>query len=65
MSRSGAQMGLDLDLVKEAESLGFDFVWTAEVHGADAIVPLTWIATHTGRIPFASLARAGYPPSDL
>jgi F420-dependent oxidoreductase-like protein len=47
---SGAQMGIDLGLVKEAEALGFDSVWTAEAYGSDAIVPLTWIAANTTRI---------------
>jgi F420-dependent oxidoreductase-like protein len=43
-------MGLNLDLVKEAESLGYDSCWTAEAYGSDAVVPLTWIAAHTSRI---------------
>jgi F420-dependent oxidoreductase-like protein len=47
---SGSQMGLDLALVKEAESLGFDSVWTAEAYGSDAVTPLAWIAGQTNRI---------------
>ena len=36
--------------VQEAERLGYDSVWTAEVYGTDALTPLTWIAAHTQRI---------------
>ncbi|MFI8274189.1 LLM class F420-dependent oxidoreductase [Streptomyces sp. NPDC085929] len=39
-----------LDLATEAESLGYDSVWTAEAWGSDAFTPLTWIAAHTSRI---------------
>jgi F420-dependent oxidoreductase-like protein len=39
-----------LPLVREAERLGYDSVWTAEAWGSDAIGPLTWIAAHTSRI---------------
>ena len=37
-------------LAKEAESLGFDSVWTAEAYGSDAFTPLAWIGAHTSRI---------------
>lgn len=30
-----------------AERLGYDSIWTAEVAGTDAIVPLTWLAANT------------------
>jgi F420-dependent oxidoreductase-like protein len=43
-------MGLPLDLILEAERLGFDSVWTAEAYGSDAITPLTWIGAKTSRI---------------
>ncbi|MGW0363276.1 LLM class F420-dependent oxidoreductase [Streptomyces sp. NPDC002990] len=39
-----------LRLATEAESLGYDSVWTAEAWGSDAFTPLTWIAAHTSRI---------------
>ncbi|MQS39392.1 LLM class F420-dependent oxidoreductase [Streptomyces katsurahamanus] len=39
-----------LDLVQEAERLGYHSVWTAEAWGSDAFTPLTWIAAHTSRI---------------
>jgi F420-dependent oxidoreductase-like protein len=37
-------------LVREAERLGFDSVWTSEAWGSDAVTPLTWIAAQTSRI---------------
>jgi len=39
-----------VELAQEAESLGFDSVWTAESWGSDAFTPLTWIAAHTSTI---------------
>lgn len=39
-----------IDLAKEAESLGFDSVWTAEAYGSDALTPLAAIASHTSKI---------------
>lgn len=47
---SGAQMSLDMELVKEAERVGFDSVWTAEAWGSDAISPLAWIGAQTSTI---------------
>jgi F420-dependent oxidoreductase-like protein len=47
---SGAQMGLPMDLILEAERAGFDSVWTAEAYGSDAIVPLAWIGALTKKI---------------
>ena len=47
---SGAKMHLDIDFVKEAESLGYDSVWTAEAWGSDAVTPLAWIGAQTSRI---------------
>jgi len=46
---SGAKLTLNLDLIKHAESLGFDSVWTAEAYGSDAVTPLTWIAENAGK----------------
>jgi F420-dependent oxidoreductase-like protein len=39
-----------IDLVLEAERLGFDSVWTAEAYGSDCFSPLCWIGTRTSRI---------------
>jgi F420-dependent oxidoreductase-like protein len=46
----GATVSIDMDLVRQAEALGYDSVWTAEAWGADAITPLAWIAAQTSKI---------------
>ncbi len=46
----GARIGIDMDLVAEAERVGFDSVWAAESWGADAVTVLTWIAARTTKI---------------
>jgi len=38
------------DLVREAERLGFDSIWTAEAYGSDALMPLAWWGAGTERI---------------
>ncbi len=47
---SGANLRIPMDLILEAEQLGFDSVWTAEAYGSDAITPLAYIAARTSRI---------------
>jgi F420-dependent oxidoreductase-like protein len=47
---SGARIAIDMDIVHEAERLGFDSVWTAEAWGSDAVTPLAWIAAQTKKI---------------
>ncbi len=47
---SGKRASVPLDLVREAESLGFDSVWVAEAYGSDAVTPVTWILANTQRI---------------
>ena len=39
-----------VELVTEAERLGYDSVWTAESYGSDALTPLAW----WGRAPSGS-----------
>jgi len=39
-----------IDLVLEAERLGFDSVWTAEAYGSDAISLLSWLGARTKKI---------------
>ena len=46
---SGAQMSLNMELVREADRLGFHSVWTAEAYGSDAVTPLAWVAAQTTR----------------
>jgi F420-dependent oxidoreductase-like protein len=47
---SGSQISLPLEMVKEADRLGYYAVWTAEAYGSDAVVPLAWIGAQTERI---------------
>jgi len=47
---SGATVKIPIDLIREAESLGYDSVWSAEAYGSDAATPLAWIAAQTERI---------------
>jgi len=39
-----------IDLVLEAERLGYDSVWTAEAYGSDVVSPLCWIGARTTKI---------------
>jgi F420-dependent oxidoreductase-like protein len=39
-----------IDLVLEAERLGYDSVWTAEAYGSDCFSPLCWIGARTSSI---------------
>jgi alkanesulfonate monooxygenase SsuD/methylene tetrahydromethanopterin reductase-like flavin-dependent oxidoreductase (luciferase family) len=41
---------LDLDLVLEAERLGYDQVWCGEAYGSDAVTPIAWVLARTTRI---------------
>ncbi|GIW12852.1 MAG: LLM class F420-dependent oxidoreductase [Tepidiforma sp.] len=47
---SGSRLEIPLHLVRYAESLGYDSVWTAEAYGSDAVTPLAWLAAQTSRI---------------
>jgi F420-dependent oxidoreductase-like protein len=47
---SGAEMSLPIDLVREAEDLGFDSVWTSEAYGSDAVSPAAWLLAQTSKI---------------
>jgi F420-dependent oxidoreductase-like protein len=41
---------MTLDLIQEAERLGFDSVWTSEAYGSDALTPLAWYGSQTSTI---------------
>ena len=43
-----------LELVLEAERLGYDSIWTAEAYGSDAATILAWVAGRTERIKLGS-----------
>jgi len=47
---SPASMSIPMDLIEEAEKLGFSSVWTAEAWGSDAVSPAAWILARTTRI---------------
>jgi F420-dependent oxidoreductase-like protein len=47
---SGAKLSIPMDTVKQAETLGFDSVWTAEAYGSDAVTPAAWILAQTTKI---------------
>ena len=46
----GLSAAEQLEIVQEAERLGFDSVWTAEAYGSDAVTILAWLAGQTERI---------------
>src|ERR1700744_4681285 len=39
-----------VELVEEADRLGYDSVWTAESYGSDALTPLAWWGSQTERV---------------
>jgi F420-dependent oxidoreductase-like protein len=47
---SGASMSVPIEPILEAESLGFESVWSAEAYGSDAVTPLGYIAAKTTKI---------------
>jgi F420-dependent oxidoreductase-like protein len=47
---SGARIELPMDLILEAERLGFYAVWTSEAWGSDAVTPLAWAGALTRTI---------------
>lgn len=51
---SGAKLGVDVQLVQDAERLGYYSVWTAEAYGSDAVTPLAWLGAVTFRIHLAT-----------
>ena len=50
----GLEASDQLQLVREAEELGFDSVWAAEAYGSDAATVLSWLASRTERIRVGS-----------
>jgi F420-dependent oxidoreductase-like protein len=47
---SGSRITLPMELIQEADRLGFHSAWTAEAYGSDAIVPAAWIAAQTKQL---------------
>ncbi|NQX87776.1 MAG: LLM class F420-dependent oxidoreductase [Halioglobus sp.] len=47
---SGKTVDIPIDLIQQAESMGFDSVWTAEAYGNDAVTTASWILAQTTKI---------------
>ena len=47
---SGKKISLPIDMIKHAEGLGYDSVWTSEAYGSDAITPAAWMLANTTKI---------------
>ena len=62
---SGSKVSLPMDLIQEADRLGYYSVWTAEAYGSDAITPLARIGAQTKHIrlvpPSCKFRRARRP----
>ena len=46
----GKKATLPMDLIRHAESLGYDSAWTAEAYGNDAVTMATWILANTTKM---------------
>ena len=62
-----AALAVPIDLVRQAEALGYHSVWTAEAYGSDALSPLAYLAALTTRIKLATavVQLAARPPATL
>ncbi|MAL95585.1 MAG: LLM class F420-dependent oxidoreductase [Haliea sp.] len=47
---SGKHIDIPLELIRRAESMGYDSVWTAEAYGNDSVTTATWVLAHTTKI---------------
>lgn len=47
---SGAKVELPVELVQEADRLGYYALWTSEAYGSDAVTPLAWLGALTQQI---------------
>lgn len=47
---SGAKIELPMDMIQEADRLGYYIIWTSEAYGSDAVTPLAWIGAQTQQI---------------
>jgi F420-dependent oxidoreductase-like protein len=48
--RVSANAGIDIELVHEAERLGYEAVWCGEAYGTDAVSPVAWVLAQTQKI---------------
>lgn len=47
---SGKHINIPIDLIQQAESMGYDSVWTAEAYGNDAVTSAAWVLAQTTKI---------------
>ena len=47
---SGKHIHIPIDLIQQAESMGYDSVWTAESYGNDAVTSAAWVLAQTSKI---------------
>jgi F420-dependent oxidoreductase-like protein len=47
---SGSKIEIPMDLIQEADRLGYYAVWSSEAYGSDAVTPLAWIGACTEKI---------------
>lgn len=47
---SGASYSLDLNMIRDAEAMGYSSAWTAEAYGSDAVTPAAWVLAHTEKM---------------
>lgn len=47
---SGKKIEIPMEMVKQAEALGYDSVWTSEAYGSDAVTVASWILAQTEKI---------------
>ena len=59
---SGKHIHIPLDLIKQAESMGYDSVWTAEAYGNDAVTSATWVLASTSKIRVGTAIMQMYKP---
>jgi len=48
--RVSPDRGVDMDLVWEAERLGYEAAWCGEAYGTDAVTPVAWVLAQTKTI---------------
>ncbi|MFT5482220.1 MAG: F420-dependent oxidoreductase-like protein [Halieaceae bacterium] len=46
----GKHVNINMDLIRQAENLGFHSAWTAEAYGNDAVSTAAWILAQTSRL---------------
>jgi len=51
---SGKRIDLPIEMIQEADRLGYYAVWSAEAYGSDSITPLAWIGALTKNIRLGS-----------